>query len=389
MKHTVRLALLGLLPVLAVVAGWRVVKSMRPGPEAQLALAEQQLARGQEQAAQERLQQLLTHEPVQGRAYALLARIAEKQGNAERTLALYQLAARHAPRDQYVRLWLAQHTLKQQDYAAALDQIDSLLRLNPSRANSVYPALVQLAQDPKFAQALAGMLAGDPPWRTSVLAALRNGKTGNALATDQVMQALQTQGGLSAKEYAEWLDSLMAQGRWGEAYARWAGDVPKPEGRLALLYNGDFRSEPTDVGFDWRRRRVPGVLLQFTQESGEQERSAVLQFLGRRTAGGGLEHPLFLLPGRYQLTLRARAQALRSELGLQWVVACAGPAGIVGRSEALDGSFSWQEITLKFSVPETGCIGQWLRLINPVPSGAAQIVSGNVWFTAFTLRPEV
>jgi hypothetical protein len=74
-----------------------------------------------------------------------------------------------------------------------------------------------------------------------------------------------------------------------------------------------------------------------------------------------------------------RAQSLRSELGLQWVVACTGPAGVVGRTDAIDGSFPWRTFEADVSIPTAGCPGQWLRLVNPVPSGAAQRVVGELW----------
>ena len=46
------------------------------------------------------------------------------------------------------------------------------------------------------------------------------------LRVEHRVAALQAQGGLSEEEYNRWLDSLMAQGRWGEAYARWASGAP-------------------------------------------------------------------------------------------------------------------------------------------------------------------
>ena len=95
-----------------------------------------------------------------------------------------------------------------------------------------------------------------------------------------------------------------------------------------------------------------------------------------------------LSAGRYRLSLRARAQALRSELGLQWIVACAGPGGVVARTDSLDGSFGWRQSVIDFNVPSTGCPGQWLRLVNPVPAGAAQRVVGELWVDDVTITPQ-
>ena len=400
-----RSSLIAILAVSLLFAGWRVIGQMqaeryaqteperalrwRPNdPRALLALAERQLAQGDAPAAQATARRLLAHEPLQGEAFRILAAASDKQGDRAQAFRLYRIAARRAPRDVPTRAWLAQRYLEQGDYAQALEQIDNLLRMSPQKIRAVTPVLVQLAQDPAFAEALAGTLRSGPPWRNRVLAALRDPRSGNPLAAGQVMQALQANDGLSKDEYMRWLDSLMAQGRWGEAYARWAGRAAKPDGRLPLLYNGDFAQMPSDTGFDWRRRRVPGVLLQFEPAAGSGGQIAYLQFIGRRIPSAGLEQALMLSPGRYRLSMRVRAQALRSEMGLQWQVICVGPVRVAERSDPIEGSFGWRETAMDFVIPPTGCPGQWLRLVNPVPSGAGQQVAGQLWLTAFTLAPQ-
>ena len=397
--------LLAAVTVACLFAGWRVVGQMqaerhaasdplralrwRPGdPAALLALAERQLAEDNATAARAAATRLLAREPLQGEAFRILAAASEREGDQARALRLYRIAARRAPRDQATRAWLARHFLQQGDYPQALVQIDALLRVAPWRADNVHPALVQMAQDAAFAKALAQALRSDPPWRAGVLAALRHPKTGNSLAAGQVMQTLQDEGGLSAEEYSRWLDSLISQGRWGEAYARWASSAIKPGGRLPRLYNGDFATDPSSTGFDWRLRRVPGVLMELEPGKEGSSRVVHLQFLGRRVPNAGLEQALMLEPGRYRLRLRARARALRSEMGLQWRIACAGPAGVAGRSEALLGSFDWTDVDMEFTVTQAGCPGQWLRLENPVPSGAGQQVAGDLWLTGFRLEQQ-
>ena len=402
MKHLLRHALLLLVLVAAMFAGWRVVGQMqaerfasidpvraldwRPGhPQALLALAEQRLAAGDLPAAQHHARRLLGHEPLQGAAFRVLAEVADRQGRREDAFRWYRIAEHRSPRDLATRAWLTQRHIEQGDYGLALEQVDRLLRMSPQRAASIQPVLVQLARDSKFAEALAASLRRDPPWRSGMLAALQDPRSGDPLAAGQVMQALHGQGGLSPREYAGWLDGLIRQGRWGEAYARWAGQVPKPGGRLPLVYNGGFSQPPSDAGFDWRLRRVPGVLLQFEPATGAVGQVAYLRFLDRRLPGAGLEQPLMLSPGRYTLSLRMRAQGLRSELGLEWVIACRGPAGTVARTEPADGSFAWRTFTAEVSIPPAGCPGQWLRLVNPVPSGAAQRVVGELWVDDVTM----
>jgi tetratricopeptide (TPR) repeat protein len=325
---------------------------------------------------------------LQGAAFRVLADAAGREGRREDAFRLYLIAEQRAPRDLQARAWLTQRYLEQGDFDEALAQVDRILRMAPQRARSIYPVLGQMAQEPAFANALAATLRQNPPWRAGLLAALRDSRTGNQVAVGRVMQALQNQGGLAPEEYAGWLDSLIQQGRWGEAYARWAGKALKPGGRLPLVYNGDFAEPPSDVGFDWRRRRVPGVLLQFEPGAADAGQVLYMNFLDRRVPNAGLEQPLMLLPGNYRLALRMRAQGLRSELGLQWQVACSGPGGVGGRTDAIDGSFPWRTFEAEITIPAVGCPGQWLRLVNPVPAGAAQRVAGELWVDDVTITRQ-
>jgi len=405
MTAMMRGIVMGAVCLLAVVAGWRIIGQMQAeqltadDPQAALqwsaqfspallALAERHLAAGRLEAAEAMARRVLQQSPLQGQAFRILAQVAERRGDQAQALRLYQIAARRAPRDVLARVWLVRHDLESGHYTDALDHIDRLLRLAPQRGASIFPVLVQMAREPIFSDALAQTLARNPPWRDGLLAVLRDPQHGNPEAAGRLMEALQTRGGLTAEEYDRWLDSLMAQGRWGEAYARWAGSVPKPDGRLPLLYNGDFHQVPSDAGFDWRIQRVPGVLLDFVPVAGVRGQAAYLTFLDRRIPDTGLRHPLLLSPGRYQLRLRTRAVALDGELGLQWQVVCAGPAGVLARSEPLRGNFGWRQVRLDFEVPAQGCPGQWLRLVNAVPDGAAQRISGEFWVTDMSICPD-
>ena len=405
MKPAFRHAAVACTFAFALIAAWRVAGELiaeryaeseperalrwRPNdPRARLVLAERQLAEGRLDRAKANAVFVLQREPLQGTAFRILAEVAEREGRRPEAFEIYRIAERRAPRDLRVRAWLTQRYLEQGQYGQALIRIDRILRMSPLRARTINPLLVKLAQDPRFADALAEYLYGNPPWRRSVLAALRDPKAGNQAAAGRIMEALQARGALSDEEYARWLDSLLLQGRWGEAYARWAGLAPKAGGRLPIVFNGDFEKEPSNAGFDWRLRRVPGVLLEFEPAPGSRGKAAYFRFLGRRVPRAGFEQPLMLSPGPYRLDLRMRAQSLRSGLGLQWQVACAGSGGIIARSEPVEGTFGWRHAVVAFEVPNAGCPGQFLRLVNPVPVGTGQQVVGEYWVDDITIYPQ-
>lgn len=348
-------------------------------PAAMLALSEARLETGRIDAAEAIARRLLAREPLQGEAYRVLAAAADARGDRPRAFKLYEIAERRALRDLQTRAWLTQRMLEQGRYAEALVRIDRILRMSPQRATGIVPVLVKMAQDPEFAQALAACLKANPPWRSAMLAGLRDGTSGDPVAEGRVLQALQAQGGLSEEESAQWLDSLIAQGRWGEAQARWLGNIPLPAGTLPWVFNGDFSQSPTGRGFDWRTPQTPGVLVTFEPAAGAQGMAAHLDFMDRQVANAGIRHALALPPGAYAMRIRMRAMGLRSAIGLQWRVSCAGPGGTLVSGNPVDGNFDWRTDAMDFDVPEKGCPGQWLELVNPVLSGAARRVAGDLW----------
>ena len=396
MMATTRNAVLIIVSGVLLFAAWRLIGQMlaehdaidnpvaalswRPSdPVALLQLTEQQRS-GQDPASAARTaRQLLAHEPLSGQAFRELGMISDQRGDRAQAKKLFDIAARRAPRDLPTHAWLAQYALRQHDYPGAMQQFDIVFRQAPERLARLAPALLQMAKVPAFADALAASLRTNPPWRAAMLQALQSRTDDTAQAQARVMQSLQSRGGLSDEEFARWLGSLMAQGRWGEAYARWAGTVIKPRDRLPTLFNGDFNTAPSSAGFDWYLRDIPGVLLNLEQQATAPTHQVHLSFMDRGIPNAGLEHPLLLMPGHYRLSVLVRAQAMASELGLQWVLECHSGPQIVVLSLPAGGSFAWRQLTGDFEIPDKSCQGQWLRLTNPVSGGAGQRVAGELW----------
>lgn len=347
-------------------------------PQALLALAERRLAEGRTDEARASARRLLAAAPLEGRAFRVLAAAAVADGDAEQALRLYRIAARRSPRDIATRAWLTGHALVSGDYLAAMAHIDVLLRVAPAQRRVMLPLLAQLAVDPAFASALVRTLAARPPWRNSVLSSLQREQ--DPRAADLVLSELRRQDGLTDSEFDDWIAALMRRGAWGEAYSRWAGTLDLDGGVLPLVYNGDFERPVSGRGFDWRVTRVPGVTVEFVPDRSAQGLTAHARFRGRPVPQVNLEQPLLLAPGRYTFSVRMRADALRSERGLEWAITCLGQAQPIATSLRIAGSFGWRDITMDLDVPVTDCRGQWLRLRNPVPGGSAQQISGDLWF---------
>lgn len=399
MKTVVRGALFAGVTALVLLAAWQIVAVMRsdnalgrgdpaaalrarPGnPEALMLLATARFAAGDLAGAEGLARHLLEAAPADGRGYRLLAQVAEARGQQDRTATLYAIAARRSPGDLQARAWLAQRAFAAGDYRAALQHIDRVLRTSGGAQARLFPVLARLAEDPGFADALAQALATRPPWRDGLLATLHAVDQPGTRAADQVLAGLQRRNALDPGTSQAWIEALIRQNRWGEAFALWAAPYAAAGRRLPLLFNGDFAEEPQGAGFDWRIPSVAGVVVSI--EPRESGGALHLRFLGRRIPGGPLaSHALMLAPGAYQMQWSERMDALRADEGLAWRVSCAGQAQPLAEADSRMGSRPWLERTLVFTVPAGGCHGQWLELASTGNADAGQMVSGGAWYAS-------
>jgi hypothetical protein len=390
---TLRAPLLLAACVVAVALGWCTIHATRADalakgdpqaalrldaahPQALLRAGMRQLRNGNNAAAIDTARHLLSIEPARGEAFALAARAAIARGD-DNASSLLSIAVRRAPSDSTIRGQSAAAGLRAGDLAGAMQQIDALFRLGGPGASRVSMGVVAQADSPQFAEALAATLAADPPWRGSFMHLL--GLKGTAAGLDHVNAALQRRGNLAPGETGRWLDRMLDDGRWGEAYAHWIGTLKPVPPSLPLAYNGGFEEDPTNIGFNWHKVRAAGVATELESDSGATgTKAAHFRFLGIRAAGGDMRLPLLLAPGRYRLALGVRAEYLRSDQGLRWKIRCANGTEIAA-TEPLGDSFQWRRVEIAFEVPATQCPGQWLALENPAIAGSAQQVSGDLW----------
>lgn len=364
---------------------WTQALQWRPlQPRAVLGAADAAMGQDRLDQAAASLRTLVAQEPLEGGAYRRLAQIAARRGEAAASERLYAVAVRRGPRDLPARAWAIQHALEQGRTAEALSHVDALLRLSPRQGEVLLPLLAQMAVEPAFAQSLADTLEAGVPWRTAMLRQLT---ASDGQAAGLVLGAMHRHRPLPSEEFDQWIGWLMERGQWSEAYGYWAGRAAQEGGRLPLAYNGDFGRMPANTGFDWRLRASPGTTTRFEPDV-RGGHVARLEFGGRSVERAELELPLLLGPGDYRLQLRQRAARLRSEQGLQWQLSCAQGGAPIATIDGIDGSFDWRQASASFTVPSTGCAGQWLRLVNPLPKGRAQHVAGQLWIDDVQVEPR-
>lgn len=397
MNHpALRLLLVGSLGALALYSSWRIVihtqadAALAKGdvdgalvrlpehPGALAALAERQAAAGDLEAASRTAHALAAAAPLDGRAWRILAQARAAAGDTGQARQLYAKAIALSPRDVPARAWLADDLLAQGQYAEALVHLDRLLDTAPQTRPALLAALVQLSVDPAFVDALVPLLARQPTWRSAYLQQLQSAPDPQTAAV--VMGALAGEGGLARAEEAAWIDQLIRRGQWGQAYAHWAGSLASGA-RLSPVFNGSFDTPPTGIGFDWRVRQLPGQTV-IVDPAGA---GASFEFRGRPAPLAGLEQAMLLAPGGHELQVRLRTENLRSDGGLEWIVACSD-GRVLGATPRLSGTSDWHTVTARVQVP-ADCPGQWLRLRNPAPTERSQWTEGRLWMDDARLQP--
>lgn len=330
--------------------------------------------------------------PLDGRPYRLLAQLREAEQGIEPALPLYETAAGRAPRDLPARARLVDHGLQSGRIAEAMIHFDAMLRIHPSAGGSLLPVLVTLAAEPAVQPALAERLATAPPWRARFLRLLAQ-TAPDLAAVDPLWQSLRQQkgGGLPPAELQPWLNRLLREGQGGRAYLLWVGQLgPRELGELGNLFNGSFELPPSGFGFDWRFGRIAGARIDRVPAAGASGSFALrVAFDDRRVPFAHVQQVLALPPGTWRLRGRARAEALRSERGLLWQVACHAGGAPLGRSEPLRGQRDWHDFAFEFTVPAEGCDAQLLRLLLPARIPAEQRIGGQAWYDALAIERVV
>ena len=350
-------------------------------PEALVHAASARLEVGDVPAARLLARRAVSANPLDGRGYRELARAAEADGDGGQARTLMELAVRRAPRDRDSHAWLLQHLLGEGRLDEGLRHVDALLRVDPARGETLYPALVALADDTHAGSALAALLARNPPWR----AAFWNRLCSDDSHTDAIALLVGTLDGgaapLQPAERAAWLERLIRDHRWAQAYPLWVDTLPSERrAPLSNVYDGGFEYAPGDVGFGWRIGHIAGA--DITRRGTPGAHALRIEFADRRVAFRHVRQLLALPSGDYRLRGRVRTEALHNERGLQWVIDCAeGRGQRLGATERFSGSGPWRDFATGFVVPDHDCGAQWLQLELAARVPAEQQVSGIIEFS--------
>jgi tetratricopeptide (TPR) repeat protein len=396
------MVLVGLVLVGLVGVAWRIVadtagyNAAASDPETALAwmpseamaldeLAYREFTKsgGDLDAARGLAERALRSNPLDARALLVLGLIAERQGAQARADLLVDLSGERTWRDVTTQAWLLKRDIQRGKFEQVLSHIDALLRVNPEILEQTFPLLSAFTIDKRTFDALASFLAAAPPWRADFLAKLsaRLPDTGRLV---QLYAALKdSQHPPDAMELGPYLDRLIKDGRFAQAYQSWRETLP-PQQRTSEVYpyNGDFAAPIDGLPFNWLLRPGPGMNVQIVALPGKAESRALqFQFSGTRVAPFTVGQLMLLAPGEYRMTGRVRAEELRTQRGLGWHIFCAEPPNnTLALTNLVANAVPWTSFSVDFTVPAANCRGQWLNLEIPSRTASERQIEGQIWY---------
>ncbi|MEI7933019.1 MAG: hypothetical protein WCI21_08200, partial [Alphaproteobacteria bacterium] len=190
-------------------------------------------------------------------------------------------------------------------------------------------------------------------------------------------------GEITPRELNALLTSVIATGRFEEAYLDWIILLPdSATSKLAYVYDGDFASLPEFPPFGWNSTSASSTYVEAPPGRTDPALHVVYDGVAER----GFPSQLIVLPvGRYALTGEVMSATPSSEGRMQWAIDCvsAEPEGRLASLPAPNTSGQWIRFSTAFTVP-AGCPAQRLMLIRTPSDKAADI---DLWYDKLNVVP--
>lgn len=333
--------------------------------------------------------QVLARNPLNAQALRILGQIAAATKDDAQATSFFQAAARRSLRESQAIYWLLQKSYEREDYAEATHYADALLRTRPQLIRQVIPLLAQMVENESANPQLLKLLAGNPPWRSSFLAALPAYIADSRKTLKLFISLNDTAEPPSLDDLRNFLSFLINNKLYEVAYYAWLQFLPPDQlTKIGFLINGSFEHVPSGLSFDWVIKSGSGVNVEITRKPGDRRRHALSVTFGYGRVDFSVSQLLMLPPGSYQLEGQLKGE-LKGRRGLAWRMTCAEDGKKIGQSAMFTGVVSeWTDFTVSFSVPDRECRAQTIQLVLDARSASERLVSGSVWYDELKLSRQ-
>ena len=320
-------------------------------------------------------------EPLDAATLIGLSRLAEVRGEGETAERLKLIAGDMTPRDTAVQVEALTILLRRRDFDAVMYRLDGLIRARPQQTQNFFGVAAEIARDPDGANAVARMLAQNPPWRAGFVASLI--AKGDADTAYRIISAMRGLGSaVDPSELAAVIDFHLAKGDTDKAYAIWLASLSPDELKdVRRVYDGGFAHDIRSLRFDWTVKPAEGFSYRtFPRNTASMDQTLQIDFTGFAGGFANLSQMLRLGAARYKLTGEARFEAFQSPTSLVLRIYCAsgGTTRLIDETQALPQSTQWIAFEKPFRVPGEACEAQLLQLESKAKPEGAQVTRGQV-----------
>ena len=298
--------------------------------------------------------------------------------SSSRAIATLEAGRRLDGRNRWIRLLLLDRYIRGKRYADAAGEFAVLNRLVSGAQSLILAELARMIADPATRDAVRQTLRRDPLLESQLLTTLARKNPdpellfGIASPTAMVLATRPNGWGDTL------IEAMVAQHRFAQARQLWArlfriGDAAARQ----PLYDARLLGAPGSPPFNWNF--AAGTVGAADRRAGQ----LFVEYYGRDN-GALATQLLQLAPGRYRLgyTLAGSPGS-----GLAWTLSCAeqpGAAPIANTGLPPAGNAA-HRYAVVFTVPASGCRGQWFRLIGNAGEFPTSV---NVTISGLALQPE-
>jgi tetratricopeptide (TPR) repeat protein len=325
-----------------------------------------------------------------------LATLCESAGEVSCAKEMHQEALALSPMTPQLWWNAANFYLRTDDPRSALPYFKRLLELGPTYAAPTFRLCFGTFGDPALVLESLLPKGTDPTIRLRFADYLS--ATDRPDAAYQVWRETEKESSaLPLSSVQPYLDRLLGQGRYEEAYAVWSdlvrdGVVPRPAdgGRDNLIFNGGFEQAPLNAGFDWHLQSGPYATVGVARDQAYQ--GALSLRVDFTVPGNQGYEPAYqsvpVVSGQsYVLTAYVRTSEITSDSGPRLrVVDPDCPACLTVSTESATGTSSWHSVNVSLSA------GTQTRVVRvsvwrPPSRTFPMDISGTFWLDDVSLHP--
>ncbi len=337
----------------------------------------------------EYLSDALKLNPGDGRIAMSLAASLKQFGDKERADAFADQSVILLPDDANTLLQAGDYWWRGGEYSRAVESWGRALSHEPAVNQKLFPVFLRIMEQAGGMEVMRDTLIAVPAWFNDFFEYVMTNASNDQLVRRLFALRNEAAVPVTLAEQKSYLRFLEAERRWDEAFVVWANSLRREN--LSVMgqpVNGGFEVEPTGVGFDWRVREDPAVLIKTDYTYGISGHKALhIIFRGQRVNFRHIEQLMILQPRKYRFRGQVRPDSLQAAAGVQWQLTCVGgKEQPFARSNRFIGVDQWRTFSFDFKVPRQDCDGQVLRLVSVTQGVEDPVYKGEIWFDDLSIE---